>query len=60
MKQQTPDAVLRPGAEGWELWKYPPKGNSTLEEAFSEKSLDAFASLLLAVPSRSVFPCLCG
>jgi len=54
MKQQTPDAVLRPGAEGWELWKFPPKGNSTLEEAFSEKSLDAFASLLLAVPSRSV------
>ena len=54
MKQQTPDAVLRPGAEGWELWKFPPKGNSTLEEAFSEKSLDAFANLLLAVPSRSV------
>ena len=54
MKLQTPDAVLRPGAEGWELWKFSPKGNSTLEVTFSEKSLDAFASLLLAVPSRSV------
>jgi hypothetical protein len=54
MKQKTPDAVLRPGAEGWELWKLPPKEDPTLEEAFTEKSLDAFANLLLALPSRSV------
>ena len=54
MKHKTPDAVLRPGAEGWELWKFPLKGNITLEEAFTEKSLDAFSNLLLAVPSRSV------
>lgn len=54
MKQPTTDAVLRPGAEGWELWKFPPRGEPTLEEAFSEKSVDSFAHLLLAVPSRSV------
>lgn len=54
MKQKTPDAVLRPGAEGWELWKFPPKGGATLEEAFSEKSLESFENLQLAVPSRSV------
>jgi len=54
MNHQTPDAVLRPGAGGWELWKFQPKGGSTLEDAFSEKSLDSFESLLLAVPSRSV------
>lgn len=54
MNHQTPDAVLRPGAEGWELWKFPAKGSTTLEEAFTEKSLDSFTNLLLAVPSRSV------
>lgn len=54
MKQKTPDAVLRPGEEGWELWKFPPKGGATLEETFSEKSLDSFENLQLAVPSRSV------
>jgi hypothetical protein len=54
MKQHTPDAVLRPGAEGWELWKFPSKEIPTLDQAFSEKSLDTFANLVLAVPSRSV------
>ena len=54
MKHPTPDAVLRPGAEGWELWKFPLKGEPALEESFFEKSLDSAAHLLLALPSRSV------
>lgn len=54
MKQPTPDAVLRPGAEGWELWKFPLKGDPTLEQSFLEKSLDSTGHLLLALPSRSV------
>jgi hypothetical protein len=55
MKHPIPDAVLRPGAEGWELWKFPLKGDPILDQAFSEKSLDSTANLLLALPSRSVF-----
>ena len=54
MKHPTPDAVLRPGAEGWELWKFPLKGDPTLEQSFLEKSLDSTGHLLLALPSRSV------
>lgn len=54
MKHPTPDAVLRPGAEGWELWKFPLKGDPILDQSFSEKSLDSTANLLLALPSRSV------
>ena len=54
MKQHSPDAVLRPGKEGWELWKFPLKDSPFLDQAFSDKSLNAFTNLLLAVPSRSV------
>jgi hypothetical protein len=54
MKPHTPDAVLRPGAEGWELWKFPLKESPSLDQAFSEKSLDTFANVVLALPSRSV------
>lgn len=54
MKHPTPDAVLRPGAEGWELWKFPLRGDPTLEQSFLEKSLDSTGHLLLALPSRSV------
>ena len=54
MRHPTPDAVLRPGAEGWELWKFPPKGDPILVQSFSEKSLDSTTNLLLALPSRSV------
>ena len=54
MKTSAPDGVLRPGAKGWELWKFPVKGNPSFDESFSEKSVDSFAHLLLAVPSRSV------
>lgn len=54
MKHESPDAVLRPGAEGWELWKFPPKSPPTLEGSFSEKSLESCARVLLALPSRSV------
>lgn len=54
MKNPTPDAVLRPGAEGWELWRFPLKGEATLETSSFEKSLDSAAHVLLALPSRSV------
>jgi hypothetical protein len=59
MKQHTPDAVLRPGAEGWELWKFPLKESPSLDQAFSEKSLDAFANLTLCLRAVSS-PCHCG
>jgi hypothetical protein len=49
-----PDAILKPGESGWELWKYPPKESPALDESFTEKSLDAIPHLLMAVPSRSV------
>jgi len=54
MKHPLPDAILRPVAAGWELWKFPPKGEPVLETDSFEKNLSGVNNLLLAVPSRSV------
>jgi hypothetical protein len=54
MKEQTPDAILRPAVDGWELWRFPSKGSPSQDLEFSEKSLDSCTHLLLAVPTRSI------
>jgi len=54
MKAQPPEAVLRPGAGEWELWKFPPKGAPTCEFAPSDKVLSAVPRLVLAMPARDL------
>ncbi|MFZ4599466.1 MAG: hypothetical protein ACOYNN_12545, partial [Terrimicrobiaceae bacterium] len=54
MKTQPPEAVLRPGAAEWELWKFPPKGAPTCELAPSDKVLSAVPRLILAMPARDL------
>jgi len=48
------DAILRPGPEGWELWKLSGKEGPRLLEDVSIKALGAFRHLLLALPTRSI------
>ncbi|MEI6071034.1 MAG: PilN domain-containing protein [Verrucomicrobiae bacterium] len=51
---RAPEAVLFPGADGWELWKFPEKSAPKCERDPSEKSLASAPKLLLALPTRSV------
>jgi hypothetical protein len=48
------DAILRPGPEGWELWKISGKEGPRMLEDVSAKALGAFRNLLLALPTRSI------
>lgn len=54
MKKRMPDAILRPGAAGWELWKVPAKGVAVMESEVSPKALGTCRHLMLALPSRSI------
>ncbi|MEI6279988.1 MAG: hypothetical protein WCQ16_11505 [Verrucomicrobiae bacterium] len=50
----APESILFPGAEGWELWKFPAKSEPKCERAPTEKFLSAAPKLLLALPTRSI------
>ncbi len=54
MKVRTPESVLRPGPDGWELWKFPQKGAPIMEAAPSPKSVASAQQLLLALPTRDL------
>ena len=54
MSKSRPDAVLRPAADGWELWRFPQKGEASCDSSPSAKSLSNCRHPLLAVPTRSV------
>ncbi len=50
----APDAILRPGPAGWELWKLSGKEGPQMAGEVSAKALGAFRHLLLALPTRSI------
>lgn len=50
----TPQSILFPGAEGWELWKFPAKSEAKCERDPSIKSVSSAPQLLLVLPTRSV------
>ena len=52
MSRHTPDAILRPGPENWELWSLSAKGG--LQSEISGKALGAFRHVQLALPTRSI------
>ncbi|MDX2080797.1 MAG: PilN domain-containing protein [Terrimicrobiaceae bacterium] len=54
MKRQTADAILRPGATHWELWKFNGKGAPAMEENPDRRSLAQTQHLLVALPARDV------
>jgi len=54
MSKSRPDAVLRPAADGWELWRFPQKGEASCDSSPSAKSLSNCRHPLEAVPTRSV------
>lgn len=54
MSAPGPESVLRPGAAGWELWKFPPKDRPKVELNPDLKSVASAPRLLLALPSRSL------
>lgn len=52
MSEYTPDAILRPGPENYELWKS--SGKEGMPSGVSSKALAAFRHVLLALPTRSI------
>ncbi|MEI6035346.1 MAG: hypothetical protein WCS65_13840 [Verrucomicrobiae bacterium] len=50
----APESVLFPGADGWELWRFPEKSAPKCEREPTEKSVASAPNLLLALPTRSV------
>lgn len=54
MKAREPESVLRPGADGWELWKFPSKGPPEMEADPSPKAIASAQQLLLALPTRDM------
>lgn len=54
MSAAGPESVLRPGAAGWELWKFPPKDRPKVELNPDMKAVASAPKLLLALPSRSL------
>ncbi len=54
MSRSTPDAILRPGQDHWELWSLAGKDGATLEKEISAKTLGAFRHVLMAIPTRSI------
>lgn len=54
MSKSRPDAVLRPAADGWELWRFPQKGEPSCDPAPTAKSLSNCRHPLLAPPTRSI------
>ena len=54
MSTQVPESVLRPSADGWELWFLPGKGASRMEPNPPLKSVASAPRLLLALQTRSL------
>ncbi|MEN9468438.1 MAG: hypothetical protein RL630_171 [Verrucomicrobiota bacterium] len=54
MSRSSPDAILRPGAESWELWNLSGKEGARLESNVSVKALAAFRHIVMALPTRSI------
>ena len=54
MSAQGPQSILRPGAGGWELWRFPPKDGPKVERNPEIKQVASAPRLLLALPSRSL------
>ena len=54
MTPRAAESVLRPGASGWELWKFPAKGSPTVELQPTPKMIAAAHQLLLALPTRDI------
>ena len=54
MSAQGPESILRPGAGGWELWRFPPKGGPKVERNPGIKAVAASPRMLLALPTRTL------
>ncbi|TSA35702.1 MAG: hypothetical protein D4R65_03800 [Verrucomicrobiaceae bacterium] len=50
----APESVMLPGAEAWELWRFPQKSEPRCEMSPTEKSISSAPGLLFALPTRSV------
>lgn len=54
MSAPGPESILRPGADGWELWQFPQKEAPKVERHPSLKAVASSPKLLLALPTRSL------
>jgi len=54
MNPRPAESVLRPGAAGWELWRFPPKGLPTVERQPTSRMIASAPQLLLALPTRDI------
>ncbi|MEI6492840.1 MAG: hypothetical protein WCO94_09860, partial [Verrucomicrobiota bacterium] len=54
MSTQGPESVLRPGAAGWELWRFPSKEGPKVERNPGAKTISSAPRLLLALPTRTL------
>ena len=54
MSARPSESLLRPGAAGWELWKFPPKGAPAVEMDPTPKAIASAPQLLLALPTRDI------
>jgi Tfp pilus assembly protein PilN len=50
----APESILRPGAAGWELWRFPSKDAPEVERNPGAKAIASAPQLLLALPTRSL------
>lgn len=55
MRDARHDSILLPTATGQELWIFPEKGEVVCDGEPTEKKLEACKSLLLALPTKSLF-----
>jgi len=54
VKNHKPESVLRPGPDGWELWKFPPKSPAAVTASPQTKAIASARNLLLALPARDL------
>ena len=54
MKDIAPKSVMRYGTDGWELWRYPSKGEPFREKNISVKALTSALHLVVGLPTRSL------
>ena len=54
MKDIAPKSVMRYGTDGWELWRYPSKGEPFREKNISAKALTSALHLVVGLPTRSL------
>jgi len=50
----APESVMLPGAEGWELWRFPQKSEPRCEADPGDKAISSAPGLLFALPTRSM------